>query len=372
MTHRTLLVRLLMASAQLCVCLATTSAQSLLIDDPISGAQIRAARRPVTPWGSGLRSAPTAAAFADPIRAAQVLAAAERTFPNLSAELENAELLRKAAADPTMRGTLRGRLAEKDWMGRMAREGWKPVKNANAPQNDAFRFLNGRLEGAQIKVHADWHDYIRSMREDHRAERFVLPDDHFELVYSDLEARRVGALRGGLVDKAAAYARQQQRLTRHGRTFTELDVAIDSAAKHYTRLAAVVRAGGKAASFVGIAVALLDGSIAVYEVATGKAEVQQLVKKLGKVVVGGAAAWAMGDAAAAAAGATGAIPVAVAIVVATGTYLVIDWAIDTAAESLRVVHLSAEDVARMWPAGSRGVPLDRLYQKPRDNAAVLK
>ena len=160
-----------------------------------------------------------------------------------------------------------------------------------------------------------------------------------------------------------------------GRTFAQVDGAIGSAAKHYERIATAIRAGGKAASFVGIALSLLDGGIAVVEVATGKAEVAELATKLSKVAVGGAASWAMGDfiaGAATTAGATGAIPVAVAIVMATGTYVVIDWAFDQLTESLKVANLSADDVKRIWPVDARGVPLDRLYKKPHDPGILLK
>jgi hypothetical protein len=266
-----------------------------------------------------------------------------------------------------MKGNLRGRIAEEDWLRRNAGEGWKKVRNPNAPQNDAFRFTNGQLEGAQIKVHSNWRHYLRSMQNDHKAERFILPDDHFEFVYKEFEGRRIGALRGGLTEKAAAYERQIQRLTKLGRRFAELDGAIEVTARHYGRIATALRVAGKAAPFVGIALALLDGGITVYEVAAGKAEVDELVARLGKLLVGGAASWVVGDVAMAtalAAGATGAVPVAVAILVGTATYLVIDWCIDLTKDSLRVGYLTVDDVKRVWPKGARGVPLDRLFRKP--------
>ncbi len=352
----------------------SVTGQVVVVDDPIAAAQAAAVRVPKPGLELGAHGIGIGTTIADPIEAAQVLASAERTFPNLAADLENAELLRKAASDPSIRGNLRGRIAEEDWISRNAKDGWRRVRSGNAPQNDAYRFVNGRLEGAQVKVHADWHDYIRSMRSDNKAEHFVLPDDHFELVYRDLETRRIGALRGGLTEKAVQYSVEQKRLAKMGRTFSELDGAIGSAAKHYGRIAKALRAGGKAASFVGVALALLDGGIAVYEVATGKAEVEELITKLSKAAVGGAAAWAIGEAGAGlavAAGATGAVPVAVAIVLATGTYLVVDWAIDRVADSLRVASVTPDDLKRLWPEGARGVPLDRLYRKPLDASAVF-
>src|SRR5204862_135729 len=156
---------------------------------------------------------------------------AEMTFPNIASESHYAELLHKAFSDPSMRGNLRGRIAEEDWINRNAKDGWQAVKKRNAPQNDAWRRVDGKLDGAQVKVHAEWQDYIRSMQKDSKAERFVLPDDHYALVYKELETRRLGALRGGLPEKAAGYLRQQMRLTKMGRTFNEIDGAIGSAAK---------------------------------------------------------------------------------------------------------------------------------------------
>lgn len=355
------------ASVLLLLCyFVTTSSHVIGAEDPVAAAQQRAAKQDIRLL---------AVAVTDPIEAAQILAAANKTFPSLSAELGNAELLKKAAGDPSIRGNLRGRIAEEDWINRNANEGWKKVKNPNAPQNDAFRFLNGRLQGAQVKVHADWRDYMRSMRKDDKAELFVLPDDHFELVKGDLEQRRLGALRGNLVDKAADYKRQQLRLSKLGRTFSELDGSIEASAKHYTRLAKTLRTAGKAASFVGIALQVLDGGIAIYEVATGRIEVDELVTRIGKAAIGGSAAWLIGDAAAAAAiaaGATGAVPVAVAILVGTATYLVVDWGIDAVRDSLRIGQIQPDEITRIWPNGAAGVPVDRLYRKPVDPRLLSK
>lgn len=187
----------------------------------------------------------------EPITRADVYTVANKTFPKLAADIEN---FRRISSDPTLRGSLRGRIAELDWINRNAKNGWRLVKSAIAPQNDAYRFVNGRLEGAQVKVHKDWHNYIRSMRKDNLAERFVLPDDHFDLVYRELEIRRVGALRGGLVEKAAEYGRQQQRLTKMGRTFAELDDPIGTADR-------AIRLKYRAAR--GVAVLGLAGAVAL-------------------------------------------------------------------------------------------------------------
>lgn len=143
----------------------------------------------------------------------------------------------------------------------------------------------------------------------------------------------------------------------------------------YSRIATAIHAAGKAASFIGIALSVLDGGIAVYEVAIGKSDIDELVARLSKIVVSGSTSWALGSAAGSAvvaAGATGAVPVAVAIIVGTATYLVVDWAIDKAVDALRVGHLDAPDITRIWPEGARGIALDQLYRKPEDPAVLLK
>lgn len=286
---------------------------------------------------------------------------AHAAFPRLSAELDNAALIQKAVGDPSMLGNLRGRVAEADWLARNAGAGWKPVASPVAPQNDAFRFVNGKLEGAQVKVLSNWRDYHRAMQKDHLAEYFVLPDDHYALVRQHLEDHRLGALRAGQPGKAAEFARQQRRLAKLGRNFNEVNQAVVGAAKYYKALKYATRG----ATFIAISLAILDGGMAIHEVATGKAPVDELVVRLGKTAVGTSASWYVAQAAAGAAvtaGATGAVPVAVAIVVGTATYLVVDWAIDAVADAVRITHLSKADVKRLFPDGARGVSLARLQE----------
>lgn len=165
--------------------------------------------------------------FAD-ISDTRVSAAVAEAFPKLMEEQGLAATLDRAANDQTMRGNLRGRIAESDWLDRNAADGWRRTASRIAPENDAWRRLaDGNLEGAQVKVHGDWKEYLRSMRKDGRAERFVIPDDHLELVRADLLTRRQGALRGGQAGKAASYGRLLERLTPLGRTFSEVDSAIE-------------------------------------------------------------------------------------------------------------------------------------------------
>ena len=303
----------------------------------------------------------------DPIREAQVLTLAKKTFPNLASDLSNAEVLRRAVEDPSMRGNLRGRLAEEIFEKLHGREGWTRVDNPFAQQNDFKRLINGRWEGAQIKVHADTHDYIRSMMvKDTLAERFVVPDDHYDILKREYAVRREAALRGGNIVKAEEYARQSDRLMKLGHTFRELDGAIATSAKHYRAIAAAVWRAGKGVSFIAIALGVVEGTIATYEFASGKTDVVAYATKLGKVGIGGVASWIVAMKAlelATTAGATGLAPVAVAIVVGTATYLVVDWAFDQTVKSLSVAEISDREVNLVWPPGVPRIPLN--MSKPK-------
>jgi len=300
----------------------------------------------------------------DPIREARVLSLANSTFPNLAAQLNSADLLQRAVADPSMRGNLRGRLAEAIFAKNHSSEGWRPVASKTAPQNDFWRKLpNGRLEGAQIKVHADINDYFRSMMKDNKAEKFVVPDDHYESLKKVYEIRRQGALKGGDISKAGYYAHQSSRLMKLGRSFGELEGAVVGTAKHYRAISVVLQQAGKSLSFVGIAVALVEGTIATVEFAKGKSDVSTYITKVAKIGIGSASGWYVGMTAAemaATAGASGMMPIAVAIVVGGVTYLVVDWAIDQTAKYLATAKLSDSQLKSIWPAD---VPISAVNSK---------
>jgi hypothetical protein len=298
----------------------------------------------------------------NPIESAQILAAAEKTFPNLFQDLKHSELLQKAAADPTLRGNLLGRIAEEDLF--LRDKSWTQTRRRNAPENDGWRWTKGRdgwaMEGVQVKVRKNWRKYIRDMmHHDTKAEFFAVPDDHYRLVWDDFEKRRIGALRGGLTEKADSYARQQQRLMKLGRSFGDYERALDSTAKHFKRVSAALRNAGKAASFVGVAVALLDGGCAVYELAQGKISGGKFLAKVSKAGVASISSYYVASVAASYSvtlGATGAVPVVVAIVVGTATYLVVDWTFDKATVALQGGVLSAQDVQNLWGSTTKGVP----------------
>lgn len=289
----------------------------------------------------------------NPITAAQTLELAERTFPSLADELTSAELMTRATSDPRVRGNLRGRLAEEIFERRNATAGWKRTPDARAPQNDFWNVA--RNEGAQIKVHADVGDYHRSMRVDDKAERFVVPDDHYDILKRDLAERRAGALRGGDLVKAEYYRVQDARLEKLGCTFAELDGSITATATHYRQLSVAMRQMRSAGSFIAIAAMVAEGGIAIYDFAEGKDDVLAFVGNIGKIGVVTAATWATWVAAsnlAIAAGATGNVPVAVAILAAGATVVVVDWAFDHAADSLSVATLSTADRQRLWASSA--------------------
>lgn len=295
----------------------------------------------------------------DPIRAAQILELAETTFPNLARDLDAADLLRRVIGDPSIRGNLRGRLAEAVFEKNFAPEGWRRVASGNARENDFFRRRDGKLEGAQIKVHANPNDYFHSMRRDRLAEQFVVPDDHFVYLKGEYKVRRESALRGGLLEKAQDYADQDARLKKLGRTFAELDNGLAVTAQRYAAISAVIRQSGRAASFFTVALSVVDGSIAIYNYAAGKDDVLQFIRKVGKAGVAGVSAWYVSVAvsqAAAGAGATGLVPVAVAIVTAYGTYLVVDWAVDKVVDSLSTAQLTQDDLKNFSSLGMPPIP----------------
>jgi hypothetical protein len=62
--------------------------------------------------------------------------------------------------------------------------------------------------------------------------------------------------------------------------------------------------------------------------------------------------------------------VAIAIVVGTATYLVIDWSIESIRDSIKISSLTVDDINRVWPEGAKGLSLDRLYRK-RGNPATV-
>jgi hypothetical protein len=112
-------------------------------------------------------------------------------------------------------------------------DGWRPVSKGNAPQNDVYKFQDGRFVGAQVKTHrnGDPSTYARDMRSDNRAEQFLIPDDHFETTLQYLKQQAERAKASGDSKNAAFYARQVQRLGKIGATYGQLESEAQLAAK---------------------------------------------------------------------------------------------------------------------------------------------
>ena len=255
--------------------------------------------------------------------------AVKEAFPKLGTQLSPEELAAKIEASPSMRGNLRGRLAELDWGARHKQSGWLKTASRTAPEND---FWNLRLnEGTQVKVHNDPADYLRSMKADSKAERFVIPDDHLKIVQSDLDERIAGAKRGGQLDKVKYYEAQKARLRPLGRIFSELDDAATLVLRH-PRASWAARvlpiAGGVVAA--GALVGFIEGGIAVYQWNAGNINDAQLNDQL----------WRAGYQAVAASGVTGVIllaapgaPFLLVAIPAVVTAVVVDMTFDWATES---------------------------------------
>jgi hypothetical protein len=112
-------------------------------------------------------------------------------------------------------------------------EGWNPVAKQNAPQNDLWKYENGRRIGAQVKtnIKGDPATYVREMRKDYRAEKFLIPDDHYEPTLQHLRQKAEQARAAGDTIEVAFFERQAQRLGKIGATYTQLESEAQFAAK---------------------------------------------------------------------------------------------------------------------------------------------
>jgi hypothetical protein len=103
--------------------------------------------------------------------------------------------------------------------------GWNPVKKPNAPQNDLWRYRNGKLEGMQVKLHKDYSftTYLKDMRKDHLAEYFAVADDHVDPLRQDLLAKAKSMRAEGLIDEAVEIERHAGRVVKIGATHADLE-----------------------------------------------------------------------------------------------------------------------------------------------------
>jgi hypothetical protein len=153
-----------------------------------------------------------------------------------SIEKAHEVIINNGLRSPLKRAHIKGMLAEALYLQRNPE--WEYVKSPTAPQVDVFkRVPGGRPIGAQIKTHMspDPMVYAREMLEDHRAARFLVPDDHVDRL-SDLWRERIRQkAAAGAVEDAAAAQKQLNRIGRLGFTSGELDDSFSRALRHAVR-----------------------------------------------------------------------------------------------------------------------------------------
>ena len=219
-------------------------------------------------------------------------------FPNLMAR----EGLEGVRANRALAGSARGRLAEHVW-GRAhsgaEHGGFRPTANPIAPQND---FWSRQLQrGSQVKTHRSVSTYLESMRSDHLAELFVVPDDQVEAVRQLWKAEHRAAIAAGDTAAAKEAVRQLDRVRPLGRTMGWLDARLGTATplpKSASSVATNAARSGmaNAALGAGVVVALggIDAAIALARHHNGELSGAQLNDELTRAGAQAASAGALG------------------------------------------------------------------------------
>jgi hypothetical protein len=303
---------------------------------------------------------------ADVVQVPPELVTPARIDPSLAAESIRARTLvriwqqdgqllaaRRILADPVKQAQAVGHLAEEDFVVR--NPAWRKTAAANAPENDVWRWFRGRLEGGQIKTHADGDPlkYMRDMRTDTKAEQFLVPDDHIDALMAKIR-RRIEIADLGANDAEASFWREQiKRATRLGRTYSELKGAVVRFGQITVRSAALKAAG--AGFLLTVAV---DGSIVAYRSANGEltplqteaAGAEALTKG---ALVGGATYIAV---------VAGANPIGITVIVVGGVvYIAADYAISELRPAYGSSPMTPADIEQVLPVGWREA--DALHRK---------
>lgn len=230
------------------------------------------------------------------------------------------QAMRKVLVDPLQRSRATGYLAENSFV--QDHPGWKLVTKPNAPQNDVYRWINGRLEGGQIKAFSsgDPKRYYRAMLKDHRAGQFLVPDDHVAALRQSISEHIAQMEQRGQFAKAEELRGQLKRVQPLDRTYGELQQAIKDVPKSWIRRAAV-----KTGIATGAIVFVVDGGTVIYQSCQGQLTPDETERKL---VEAGGKAVAVGTATTLAVIA-GANPVGITVFVVAGvTYIVVDYTLD--------------------------------------------
>lgn len=122
--------------------------------------------------------------------------------------------------------------------------GWKPTSKPNFSQVDVYNYENNRFIGVQVKTHGNtnWkgspkpleglvREYVKDMEVDNKANKFLIPDDHYEPTLQHLREMAEQARAAGDTNKAAFFERQAQRLGKIGATYDQLESEAQLAAK---------------------------------------------------------------------------------------------------------------------------------------------
>lgn len=152
-------------------------------------------------------------------------------------------------------------------------DGWKPVKKPNAPQNDLYRFKDGKLEGMQVKLHKDYKfaTYLKDIEKDHLAEYFAVADDHVDQLKGDLLAKAKALRAEGLVDEAAKLEKHASRIVKIGATHAQIEKKFIMASLRGLCTSAAATAAFAAGTTILIDLAMLgfesmDGSLSGVEI----------------------------------------------------------------------------------------------------------
>ena len=151
-------------------------------------------------------------------------------------------LVRALQKQRARRAQLLGHYAEERFVQVNRDAGWRKVNNRFAPQRDVWRWVDGRVEYGQIKVHGPGRRattmrklaavYLESMRKDSgrgQARFFLVPDDHIDSIKHLIDERHSAAIQRGDTSEAAWLLKQRKRLAPLGVTYDTLSHEADLA-----------------------------------------------------------------------------------------------------------------------------------------------
>lgn len=146
-------------------------------------------------------------------------------------------IIRYALRDQRKRSHLRGIYAEARFLHENTE--WGYVRSPTAPQVDVYRWQSGtgRPLGAQIKTHIDADPvvYARDMRADHKADLFLVPDEHADGLRKYWQEQIIDMDKRGRSAEGEEARRQLKRIRGIGFNNQQLDDDIARAALYCSR-----------------------------------------------------------------------------------------------------------------------------------------